>query len=364
MVSNGRTRTDTAVDDTLLTDAVIRLRRWGTDSIFPLPPPDGIERAIGSHESCWLQLHEDQGRLSRTHAMLVYERDRWIVRDTGSKNGIKLGRIRHDEIVLEPGMEIWIGGVTLLAESTRSASLRAFLGRVIGWTEPQLSTVDAAIRALRMTATHRSPFVVCGEDAVVSLARSLHRRFLGPDRPFVICDPRRRPSVENVRNAANFQDGMAALAAATRGSICIWNDHRPHDFDQLWTALQDPDVRSHLVICTRDAADAQALGASAIVVPPLTERKPELRRIVQEYASDAVSELGVSADTFKRADLEWVLQNEATTLAEIEKATLRLVALRQAGGNVSRAATRLGMARMSLFKWIRNRALPMPTVDD
>ena len=44
-------------------------------------------------------------------------------------------------------------------------------------------------------------------------------------------------------------------------------------------------------------------------------------------------------------------------LAEIEKATLRLVAIRSSR-NVSAAAARLGMAPVSLSRWIGRRTLP------
>jgi DNA-binding protein Fis len=48
----------------------------------------------------------------------------------------------------------------------------------------------------------------------------------------------------------------------------------------------------------------------------------------------------------------------AGSLAEIEKATLRLVTLRTAG-NLSDAAARLGMAPVSLDKWLRHRRSPL-----
>jgi hypothetical protein len=44
-------------------------------------------------------------------------------------------------------------------------------------------------------------------------------------------------------------------------------------------------------------------------------------------------------------------------LRRIEKATLRLVALR-VSANTSIAAARLGMAPVSLFRWMERRAMP------
>jgi transcriptional regulator of acetoin/glycerol metabolism len=128
--------------------------------------------------------------------------------------------------------------------------------------------------------------------------------------------------------------------------------------------MQEPDVRSHLFICIRKVKDARAFDTTAIVVPSLARRKAELPQVIQEYALDAMADLEVPIASFRKADVDWVLANESQQLADIEKATLRLVALRVSEGNISRAAARLGMARMSLRKWIRKRKLPITIVDD
>ena len=75
------------------------------------------------------------------------------------------------------------------------------------------------------------------------------------------------------------------------------------------------------------------------MLPPLGERAAELDRIIDEYAADAVAALGASA-TFTPADRDWVRRHEAATLAGIEKATRRLVAIRGNGGSITRAAAR------------------------
>jgi hypothetical protein len=49
-----------------------------------------------------------------------------------------------------------------------------------------------------------------------------------------------------------------------------------------------------------------------------------------------------------------MLEHGTSSLSEIEKSTLRLVALR-AAPNMSNAAARLGMAPVSLSRWIDRR---------
>jgi len=359
------TKSDPLLNEKVLTDEVMQLRVWGTAIVKSLEPNGDVKRVIGSAPGSWLRLQDE--RVSKAHAEVIYdsEHGRWVVRDLGSTNGILTGRVRYGEIALEPGMEILIGGVAVVAESNRFAATRAFLSRILGRSAEQATTVEAALRSLRLAATHRKEIVLCGNDDMVSLARSLHRRFLGPDRPFVVCDPSREPAgEENVRSAASYATGLEALEAARGGSVCVKNSPRPPDFDRLRMAMQDPDVRAHLFICIRKAKEASAFDTTAIVVPPLKERKAELREIIQEYAVDAMTELEVPLTAFKKADVEWVLANEGAQLADIEKATRRLVALRASDGNMSRAASMLGMARMSLRKWIRKRRLPITLVDD
>ena len=57
-------------------------------------------------------------------------------------------------------------------------------------------------------------------------------------------------------------------------------------------------------------------------------------------------------------DNAWVRQHASASLAEIEKATLRLIALR-ASRTLSAAAERLGMAPVSLSRWMERRRPPL-----
>ena len=69
---------------------------------------------------------------------------------------------------------------------------------------------------------------------------------------------------------------------------------------------------------------------------------------------DASRALGADDAGFTEADRAWVLDHAASTLADIETATIRLVAIRQAG-SPERAAARLGMSAGALTQWLRRR---------
>ncbi|MCW5801382.1 MAG: FHA domain-containing protein [Deltaproteobacteria bacterium] len=353
-MTDAATRTDVGAAEWSLDDGVARLRVWGTDHLIRLRP----EALFGAAEECAVRLIDPSERVSRRHARLVRDGERWVLRDTGSKNGLLFDGVRRAEGALEPGVEIGIGGLTLVVESPRLIALRAFFARILGWSSVRIADVDLALRAVRAAAMQRVPLVLCGEEDLVPLARGIHRRALGPERPFTLCDPRRRTVAANVRKVENHGRGLDALAAAQGGSLCVWSRHLPGDFDEVRRRARHPGSRVHLFVCAHHAADASLFAAAPIVVPPLASRasRPgELGRIIDEYGADAAAELG-ARHRFTAFDRAWVAERAPGSLAELEKATLRLVALRE-GGNVARAAAMLGMSGAALTEWIERRRL-------
>ncbi len=356
------TKTDIAANEWSIDDRVIQLREWGTDTVHVLPPPPAIGPAslsICSDETCSLQLHDPTRYLSRRHASLVQDgATRWLLHDLGSKNGTRLNGAHCCQIDLAPGDEIGIGGLTLIAESRRSVALRGFLSRLLGWRSKRLPVVDHALRSIRMAATHRTALVLCGDGDLVPIASSIHRRVFGADRPFIVCDPRRRQNKATVRSPQNYETGMSAFVAAAGGSLCVRNLRLPHDFPSIVAALRAQNSQVRLLVCAQTAEECDAYLVVPIITPPLSTRPDEIDRIITEYADDAITELGTPRTGFLPADRDWVRTHSASSLPDIEKATLRLIAIRESR-NLSAAAARLGMAPVSLSRWIGRRKLPM-----
>ncbi|HEY0254159.1 MAG TPA: FHA domain-containing protein [Kofleriaceae bacterium] len=350
------TKTDVPASEWLLDDAVTRLREWGTDTVCELGPS---EITIGADETCTLRLDDPAGRISRRHAELVRSDARWLLRDCGSKNGLRIDGARQLECQLRPGAEIGIGPRTLIAESDRSLVLRGFLSRMLGWHGDRIAAVDHALRSLRTAAAHRGSLVLCGDGDLVPIAHALHRVTLGTDRPFIVCDPRRRRGKATVRAAANFESGMEALAAAAGGSLCVRGYRLPKDFHRVIDALRTPAWRVQLIVCSPGAEDHSQFFAVPITVPPLASRLDEIDRIVDEYAGDALRDLDAPRELFTAADRTWVRTYSAKSLPDIEKGAIRLVSL-HLSRNLSEAAERLGMAPVSLSRWIGRRTLPNP----
>jgi hypothetical protein len=240
--------------------------------------------------------------------------------------------------------------------------LRRFLARMLGWTCGH--AIDHALRSIELAAYYRAALVLCGAGDLVPIALSLHRRTLGADRPFIVCDPHRANASASVRSPGNYKSGARAVSEALGGSLCVRAHRLPSDFASMAERLRGAE-EVRLVVCTdtRDEVHPLLVRPEPIVVPPLAMRTNELPRIVDEYAAEAIDELGAPRNGFTDADRAWVCDHASTSITEIEKATLRIVALR-ASRNTSGAAARLGMAPVSLSRWVGRRRLPSSSTQD
>jgi len=177
----------------LIEDGPTHFRRWGTDVGHPFPATTTAgEWILGAADGCWLQLQDEESRVSRQHARLVNDNGRWLVVDLGSKNGVYQDGARRSSVPLAPGVGLGVGDITLITGSPRLSALREVVARLIGWSEERREDVDLALRSLRIAATRRESLQLCGSGNLVSIAQLLHRHTLGDARPFIVCDPRRR----------------------------------------------------------------------------------------------------------------------------------------------------------------------------
>jgi hypothetical protein len=239
-----------------------------------------------------------------------------------------------------------------------SDDLRALVERLLGWTRTRM--VDRAIQSIELAMAHRTALVLLGETDLVPIAQALHRRILGPEKPFVVCDRRRRNTPGSVRSPMNHNSAVVALQAARGGSLCVRRKLLPRDFPAMVAQLRTMDD-VQLIVCAdaRDDFHVFLTRPSPIRIPSLITRKKDLPRVVDEYARDAITALGAHKVRFTEADRQWILDHTPLSLSQIEKATLRLVAVRMSR-NLSSAAQRLGMAPVSLSNWLGHRRKPPP----
>ncbi len=339
----------------MIDDDVVRLREWGSERAYELPTTTEsfAEWTIGSGSGCEIRLVDVWRMVSRRHAHLVRGYGGWIMHDADSKNGLWLDNGRRAAIGLSPGVEVGIGSLTLIAESSRLVALRSFLSRLLGWSDACRGVVDRALRSIRMSATLTAPLVLSGDGNLVDIARQIHRVAFGNARPFIICDPRRRRFKATSRSAESRTTISEAINAARGGTMCVWSSRLPPDFDAWREVLRRRDVRARLVICYRDPETPPETWPGVVHVPALSERSDEIDAIMDAYAADAMSALGrrdvqpgISAH-----EREWLRRRRPRTTAELARAVERLVAIRELG-TIERAAEWVGISRVALSRWL------------
>lgn len=332
----------------ILADDVIRLRLWGTDHALLLPR-EAARATIGASPQCSWQLVDPSRCVSRVHAEVVLENERWTVRDLHSKNGLRFDGVRAAERSLVPGLEIGIGSLVFVAETMRSITLRAYLARLLGWDREALGQVDLALRSIHLAQNGQSALVLCGDDDLIACARTLHH-ICADAQPFVICDPR------GARPPASFKRAVDALEVAAGGTLCLHARRLPPDTVEALARARSPLVRARAVFCGPVPPLLRAQSYACITIPPISSRTADLDRIIDEYAADATAQLGTPV-TFTSTDREWVRGRSASSHAEIAKGTRRILAVRIAG-SVAGAADLLGMTHGSLGEWLSRRRSP------
>ena len=245
-----------------------------------------------------------------------------------------------------------------------SDDLRGFFERVLGWARERAPAVDQAMQSVDLALSCRAALVLLGEVGMVPLAHAIHRRVFGSEPPFVVVDLRRGNSMETIKSPASYKSGVEAFKAARGGTLCMHRRPRPRDYSEMVAHLRGVDDVM-LIVCGVGRDDAEALAARPVPVrvPSLRTREKESPRIVKEYAREAITELrALDARApevhFTERDRRWILERCPMTLEEFEKATLRLVALKMSR-TLPRAADRLGMATVSLDRWVKRRR-PLP----
>jgi hypothetical protein len=351
-----QTRTRTANPDRpvwLDHGEVIQLREWATDKAHPLPGAGVTEATIGRAEPVQpgdIQLTDPQGLVSRRHARLVRQGNYWRIEDLGSRNGTRDDGKRNPRFRIVPGGNIGIGGITLVAENQTQIELRKYLKRVLGWDVATWPAIDVALCAIRTAAERRAPLVIAGDDDMVAIAYQIHRRTTSPSTPFIVCGPRRQ-SDASLRVTATLADPLTALDQAAGGTVCVRAEQPPNGLHHLMRMFRE---HAQLIICASETSTRTAVAPSIIV--PRLERRPagDIHRIVVEHALDSIGQFRAELSSFSEADRERVVAREAKTWADIEIATLRIVALQYAR-SVNGAAEHLGISHAGLGKWLKRR---------
>jgi hypothetical protein len=256
--------------------------------------------------------------------------------------------------------------VSVLTEGTegiavRDRELRVFCRRLLGSFEARSVQVDDAVDRVITAVDRGMPIALRGASDLVPVAYALHRRIVGADRPFVVCDPRRREGEGSVRAPPNRRTVALALEAAMDGSICLRSRRLPMDFDRL-ESVRDAAPSPTVFVCLHRDDRVRDLLCRPLEIPPLAARASDSHRLLQEALDEAATALGTGCLRLTCHARRGVLHGVAS-FADLEKTALRIIALASAP-NPSQAAVRLGIALVSLTRWLHRRPWLLPFVDE
>ena len=115
-----------------------------------MPGADVDDPIIGSDPAVALRLVDSTRSVSRHHARLVRVDSGWEIEDSRSRYGVRCdgGRATSKRFLITPGMEIGLGGITLIAENASLVDLRQYLARVLGWGATSRPAINLALRAV------------------------------------------------------------------------------------------------------------------------------------------------------------------------------------------------------------------------
>jgi hypothetical protein len=237
--------------------------------------------------------------------------------------------------------------------AVRDRELRVFCRRLLGSSEARSVQVEDAVDTVLTAVARGMPIALRGTSDLVPVAYALHRRIVGADRPFVVCDPRRREAEGSVRAPPNRRTVALAVEAAMDGSICLRSRRLPADFEQLRESVRGAAPFPTVFVCLHGDDRVRDLISRPLEIPPLAARASESHRLLREALDEAAAALGTARLRIPRQARQGVLERVAS-FAELEKTALRIVALASAP-NPSQAAVRLRMAPVSLKRWLHRR---------
>jgi len=189
--------------------------------------------------------------------------------------------------------------LTCLTEGTegiavRDRELRAFCRRLLGSSEARSFQVEDAVDGVLTAVGRGLPIALRGASDLVPVAYALHRRILDADRPFVVCDPRRREGEGSVRMPPSRRTVALAVEAAMYGSICLRSRCLPADFDRLRESVQDAAPFPIVFVCLHGDDRVRDLISRPLEIPTLAARASESHRLLQEALDEAATALGTA----------------------------------------------------------------------
>jgi len=159
----------------------------------------------------------------------------------------------------------------------------------------------------------------------------------------------------SVAPARTVVDRMTALAEAGDGTLCLLHSKLKYrELIAISLAVLPLNCLTHIVVCTTSDR-AKEIPRPPIVIPPLDSRKADLDRLIEESIDRAAERLYCTGLVrLSSEDRAWLRARACGSLRELQTATLRLVAVREAG-SIHAGSALLGISHVALTNWLNSR---------
>lgn len=240
---------------------------------------------VGTSAECELAL-KDPG-VSRRHCELSLTDRGIVLKDLRSKNGTFIGSVRIVEVILDADIEAKIGGARLIAHvvgspSTIPFSQESHFGDAIG----KSLVMRALFHELGQAAKSTAPVLLVGEPGTGkrSLAEAVHRASPRSQGPFFVFDPTKGTSDMTVSGGTMYIDGPEEMSRDTqRMLLALAPSSSSQSVGVRVIAGTHHDLRSRVAAGLFSAELYRWLASVEVRVPPLRERKGDIRHLVEHF---------------------------------------------------------------------------------
>jgi len=318
---------------------------------------------IGTAADCALVLTDPT--VSAHHAEISLSSRGYLVRDLGSKNGVRLGGVLVHRAPLQAGVPLQIGGSKLAVHGLRGRlSIPLAQPVVAGRLVAHSIAMRAVVASLERVAASDSTVLLEGETGTGKevTAEAIHAMSARAGRPFVVLDCGAVPAAliagelfGHERGAFTQADHARAgmLEAAEGGTLFL------DEVGELPLDVQPSLLRDIPILAERMAAELglhlgpELLAALAAHDWPGNVR--ELRNAIERAAADVAPLDGELAPRL-HPDLPPLAEARRQAADAFERDYLTR-ALAAAGGNLSRAAELAGVSRQLLTQLAKKHGL-------
>ena len=352
-----RTKTDAAaaLSTWVTTDTVLGLRVWGTniEVRFDRFDPSLPVLQVGSRAGSEIQLDDES--VSRDHARIERVGSAFLVEDRDSKNGTYCNDERQGKFRLMPGTVVRFGNKRLVAFSERLQTMRAALQRYLGYGREAFETVEEAQAAI--LRGHHLVLVAPKRGGAVALARYVHRITCGVVWPCV--DASEQP-IPTVGSQSDYRPQKDYLARAAYGTIIARAEDLPADRTFFLSELAARTYHVRFILIAASAGKVAQLtgarllesGTRILSVPPLSDRRHEMNRIIGDTVADLLARSGASAMPLRPEDYARMeARRWPGNMDELEEVTERLLLIRRLGQHG--AAKHLGRSPAAISLWVK-----------